>query len=165
MKKVLGLDLGVTSIGWAYILENENKSEILGLGSRIIPLDADEKDEFNRGNKISKNQQRTLKRSLRKGYDRYQLRKKYLREELEKNSMLPAPKYFALSALEVYGLREMAIHEDQVVGLEELGRIFLHLNQKRGYKSSKKELASEDKATEYEQEINGRYDEILSEKE
>ena len=160
MKKVLGLDLGVTSIGWAYILENENKSEILGLGSRIIPLNADEKDEFNRGNKISKNQQRTLKRSLRKGYDRYQLRKKYLREELEKNSMLPQPKYFSLPALELYGLREKAIQENHVVGLEELGRVFLHLNQKRGYKSSKKELASDDKATEYEQEINGRYDEI-----
>jgi len=73
MKKVLGLDLGVTSIGWAFIKE-DGSSEIVGMGTRIVPLNTDEKDEFKKGSKISKNQQRTLKRTLRKGYDRYQLR-------------------------------------------------------------------------------------------
>src|ERR1051326_5495287 len=121
MKKVLGLDLGVTSIGWAFINENEDKSEIVGLGTRIVPLETDEKDEFKSGNKISKNQQRTLKRTLRKGYDRYQLRKKYLREELTRNAMLPDAKHFAFSALELYGLRDRAVQEK--IDLKELGRI------------------------------------------
>ncbi len=157
MKKVLGLDLGVASIGWAFIQEGDNKSEILGLGSRIIPLDTDEKDEFNKGQKISKNQKRTLRRTLRKGYDRYQLRKKDLHEKLEEHSMLPDAKYFSLSALELYGLRNNAV-QDQEISLKELGRIFLHLNQKRGYKSSKKEITADDKTTDYEKVINDRYD-------
>ena len=83
MKKVLGLDLGTTSIGWAIIQEQtENKITIEGMGSRIIPLSTDEKNEFESGNAISTNQKRTLKRTQRKGYDRYQLRKKYLNEKL-----------------------------------------------------------------------------------
>ena len=38
MKKILGLDLGTTSIGWALVNEKENdneKSEIIRLGVRI----------------------------------------------------------------------------------------------------------------------------------
>ena len=40
MKKVLGLDLGVGSIGWSLIALDEDKRpvEILGMGCRIVPL-------------------------------------------------------------------------------------------------------------------------------
>ncbi|HXD94470.1 MAG TPA: hypothetical protein VNX01_14785, partial [Bacteroidia bacterium] len=69
-RKILGLDLGVSSIGWALITETNDKKEILSMGSRIIPMSVDDKDEFSSGNKISKNQKRTLKRTQRKGYDR-----------------------------------------------------------------------------------------------
>ena len=39
-RKVLGLDLGVGSIGWCLItLDNDEKPQsILGMGSRIVPL-------------------------------------------------------------------------------------------------------------------------------
>ena len=39
-KTILGLDLGTNSIGWALIQQDfENKKgEILGMGSRIIPM-------------------------------------------------------------------------------------------------------------------------------
>ena len=54
MKKVLGLDLGVTSIGWALIKEPEDnefeQSEIISMGSGIIPLSSQENDEFTKGN-------------------------------------------------------------------------------------------------------------------
>lgn len=158
MKKILGLDLGIASIGWAYIKEDEGTSEIIGMGTRIVPLDVAEKDEFKSGNKISKNQQRTLRRTLRKGYDRYQLRKKYLREELAKNSMLPDAEHFTLPALKLYELRERAVQEK--IELKEFGRILLHLNQKRGYKSSKKEQSADDKITDYEKTINDRHEAI-----
>jgi len=41
MKKILGLDLGTNSIGWALIESNFKKKEgnIKGLGSRIISID------------------------------------------------------------------------------------------------------------------------------
>ncbi len=40
MKKILGLDLGTNSIGWALIDQDFEKKEgqIDGLGSRIIPM-------------------------------------------------------------------------------------------------------------------------------
>ena len=61
MKKILGLDLGVGSIGWSVISVDENgdPSEILGMGSRIVPLSTDDVNEFSTGNAISKNQKRT----------------------------------------------------------------------------------------------------------
>ena len=46
MKKILGLDLGTNSIGWAVVNEAEtedNKKELVGIecaGSRIIPMDS-----------------------------------------------------------------------------------------------------------------------------
>ena len=38
MSKILGLDLGTNSIGWALIDSKEQK--IIKAGSRIIPMDA-----------------------------------------------------------------------------------------------------------------------------
>lgn len=159
-KTILGLDLGVSSIGWAIVKETSQKSEIINLGVRIIPLTPDEKDEFSSGNAISKNQKRTLKRTQRKGYDRYQLRRKRLVNELSARNMLPNASLFKINAKELYGLRNKAITE--MVTLEELGRIFLHLNQKRGYKSSLKiENAANKKEGEYVAAVKGRHAHII----
>ena len=57
MKRILGLDLGSTSIGWAIIDENseeitnadstvQNQDKIVAIGSRIIPLNPDESTRF-----------------------------------------------------------------------------------------------------------------------
>ncbi len=155
MKKILGLDLGVSSIGWALIDEEANK--ILGMGSRIIPLTTDDKDEFTKGNAISKNQKRTLKRTQRKGYDRYGLRRKALTEVLLKHDMFDEM-LFKLKPLELWGLRAKAV--TQKISLKELGRILYHLNQKRGYKSIKSDSADDKKDTEYVAEVKNRHQEI-----
>lgn len=159
MKKILGLDLGTTSIGWAYIKEQETNTELIDLGVRIIPLTTDEKSEFSAGNAISKNQDRTTKRTQRKGYDRYQLRRTFLVKTLTENEMMPDESYFKLSALELYVLRNKAVSEQ--ISLQELGRIFLHLNQKRGYKSSlKEENAANKKEGEYVAAVKSRFNTI-----
>jgi len=155
-KLIVGLDIGTTSIGWAVVTENEGtKTTIKGMGSRIIPLATDEKSEFEAGNAISKNQKRTLKRTQRKGYDRYQLRKESLRVKLTELGMFPANALFSLSALELYGLRNKAI--DEQISLQEAGRILFHLNQKRGYRSSRKDESKDKKETEYVAEVKSRY--------
>ena len=61
MKHILGLDLGSNSIGWALIEQDfDNKQgKILGLGSRIIPMDQGILGEFERGNKVSQTAERT----------------------------------------------------------------------------------------------------------
>ncbi len=158
-KKILGLDLGVTSIGWAIISEEEEKKRsILGLGSRIIPLSTDDKDEFSTGNAISKNQKRTIKRTQRKGYDRYQLRRSYLTKFLIENNMMPDKSLMELTSLQLYGLRNKALKEK--IELKELGRIFYHLNQKRGYKSSRSDANMDKKDTEYVATVKGRHQQI-----
>ncbi|MHB8854423.1 MAG: type II CRISPR RNA-guided endonuclease Cas9 [Ignavibacteriaceae bacterium] len=156
MKKILGLDIGTTSIGWALIDEEDKK--ILGMGSRIVPLSSDDRDEFSKGNAISKNQNRTLKRSQRKGYDRYQLRRQNLVSILRQNNMLPAQDLIIISKLELWALRSKAVNEK--LSLQEIGRVLLHLNQKRGYKSSRNEANLDKKDTEYVAEVKSRHEKL-----
>ena len=139
MKKILGLDLGSASIGWSLVNYPENKdevSEILAMGVRIIPLTSADSDEFLKGNAISKNATRTKGRGARRCMQRYKLRRKDLKNILIKLGMLPTKEYFQLTSLDLYALREKALKEK--ISLHELGRIFLHLNQRRGYKSNRK---------------------------
>jgi CRISPR-associated endonuclease Csn1 len=69
MKTILGLDLGTNSIGWALIEVDvtNNPIRVIAMGSRIIPLNSDERDQFQKGQAISKNQDRTKNRTQRKG--------------------------------------------------------------------------------------------------
>lgn len=55
-KTILGLDLGTNSIGWALIeADHDNKTvKILGIGSRILTMDAAEIAKFESGAKILK---------------------------------------------------------------------------------------------------------------
>jgi CRISPR-associated endonuclease Csn1 len=159
MKKILGLDLGVTSIGWALIETDESAKpiHIIAKGSRIVPLSADDKDEFSQGNAISKNQKRTLRRTQRKGYDRHQLRRKSLTNGLLQKQMFDG-KLFQLKPLELWGLRARGVNER--IELTELGRVLYHLNQKRGYKSSRSDANLDKKDTDYVAEVKGRHQEI-----
>ncbi|MGA9590397.1 MAG: hypothetical protein WBV11_11250, partial [Salegentibacter sp.] len=61
MKRILGLDLGTNSIGWALIEQDFEKKEghILGIGSRIIPMSQDVLGKFDSGNSISQTAERT----------------------------------------------------------------------------------------------------------
>ncbi len=159
MKRILGLDLGVGSIGWALITkDNDNiPVEILGLGSRTVPLLDGEEEGFSSGTGISANKSRTAKRTARKCNNRYKLRRKQLTDGLRALHMLPDTTLFALNPLQLWQLRAKAVTEQ--VSLPELGRILYHLNQKRGYKHSKdNELDS--KQTEYVATVNRRYIEL-----
>lgn len=161
MKKILGLDLGSASIGWALITADANNAphSILGLGSRVVPLSTDDANEFAKGNAISKNQKRTQRRTQRKGYDRYQLRRASLTLELRAMNMLPDERLIKLAALDLWALRARAVAEQ--VSLPELGRILYHINQKRGYRHSRADENNDDKKqTEYVQAVNGRYEAI-----
>src|ERR1043165_1849811 len=157
-KKILGLDLGVTSIGWAIVNEDNSKKEILGMGSRIIPLSTDDKDEFSSGNKISKNQKRTLKRTQRKGYDRYQQRRKNLTKKLIELNAFPGEHLLKLTPLELWGLRAKGTNSK--IELDEFGRVLYHLNQKRGYKSSRSDANLDKKDTEYVTEVKSHHEKL-----
>ncbi|PKP35070.1 MAG: type II CRISPR RNA-guided endonuclease Cas9, partial [Bacteroidetes bacterium HGW-Bacteroidetes-17] len=95
MKKILGLDLGTNSIGWALVNQNfENKQgEILGLGSRIIPMSQDILGEFDKGNSISQTAERTGFRGVRRLRERQLLRRERLHRVL--NTLGFLPKHYA----------------------------------------------------------------------
>ena len=168
-KHVLGLDLGVGSIGWCLIAldEQEHPAEILGMGSRIVPLTADDLNEFSQGKAISKNQKRTTQRTIRKGLDRYQLRRKVLSKRLGDHGMLPDEAQMRLPVLDLWELRARAASPGEQLSLPEIGRVLYHINQKRGYKHAKSDEAEEatkrGKETGYVAAVKGRYAELQEE--
>ncbi len=143
MKKILGLDLGTTSIGWAYVKEAESENEessIIRTGVRIVPLTSDESDNFTKGKSVSVNAERTVKRGARRNLDRYQLRRKELLRVLEKNGFINDSTMLAEDGKgtthSLWKLRARAVEEE--ISLEEFARVLLTINKKRGYKSNRK---------------------------
>lgn len=158
MKKILGLDLGAASIGWALVEEKSDTTTIVGLGSRIIPYDGTEGQDFAKGTGESRNSLRTKARSARKGYDRYQLRRKFLVDTLVRNGMMPDEDLKKASKMHLWELRSKAVTEN--ISRQELGRLLLWLNQKRGYKSSRSDANLDKKDTDYVKEVKSRFDKI-----
>ena len=144
-KHVLGLDLGVGSIGWCLIaLDTQgDPAEILGMGSRVVPLNnATDAADFSIGKAFTANQERTARRTMRRGFARYQLRRYRLRRELAKVGMLPDAALIQLPLLELWELRERAATAGRRLTLPELGRVLCHINQKRGYRHVKSDAAA-----------------------
>ena len=166
MKRVLGLDLGSSSIGWAVVEEHSkevisegcisDKDKIVAIGSRIIPLSTDESTQFSKGQALTKNADRTKSRTQRKGYDRYQLRRALLLEKLAQLNMYNGSA-LKLSKFELWGLRAKAVHEQ--ITLLELGRVLCHINQKRGYRTVKADYGDK-KQGAYVSDVLKRHKEI-----
>ena len=142
MKKILGLDLGTTSIGWAVVNEAESKDEIssiVKLGVRVNPLTVDEQKNFEQGKSITTNAERTLKRSVRRNLQRYKLRRDNLIEILLNNNIITDQTILSeqgnYTTFQTYRLRAKAATEK--IMLEEFARVLLMINKKRGYRSSR----------------------------
>ncbi|WP_422355310.1 type II CRISPR RNA-guided endonuclease Cas9 [Roseivirga pacifica] len=142
IKRILGLDLGTTSVGWAYVLEHKNreKSSIQKLGVRVNPLTTDEQTNFEKGRPVSVNADRTLKRGMRRNLDRYRLRRENLLEILIREKWItpetPLTEIGKHSTFETLELRTKAVTE--AITKEQFARVLLKINKKRGYKSSRK---------------------------
>jgi CRISPR-associated endonuclease Csn1 len=149
MKRILGLDLGTNSIGWALVneaCEENEKSSIIQLGVRVNPLTVDEQQNFEKGKSITTNADRTLKRSMRRNLQRYKLRRETLIEILKEKGFITDETVLSengnRTTFETYRLRAKAATEE--ILLEEFARVLLMINKKRGYKSSRKAKGTED---------------------
>ncbi len=156
MTKILGLDLGTNSIGWALI--EDDKQQILGIGSRIFPMGVDNLGDGD--NEMSKNASRTGARGVRRQFFRRRLRKKLLLQKLsefnmcpltsddfvtwKKTKKFPEEKLSTWFALNPYELRNKALKEK--LELNEIGRIFYHLIQRRGFLSNSRKGGKDDGA-------------------
>lgn len=208
MKKILGLDIGTNSIGWAFIESNayENPEtldgKIIQLGSRIVPMDADFMNKFESGTPESKAAARRQARGSRRLNQRYKLRRTRLIEALKIvgwipkefpsdfkglnkhsiNDYLPfsedlkkeAADFFGVASKKttkgddyeisedwiIYFLKTKALHTQ--VSLPELGRILYHYNQRRGFKSSRKDAKIEEEAKEIKWPTYEKWVEIVT---
>jgi CRISPR-associated endonuclease Csn1 len=142
MKRILGLDLGTTSIGWAFVNEaedNNEQSSIIKTGVRVIPLSTDEHQDFKKGNSITINADRTLKRGARRNLQRYKQRRKAVLQILKEIKFLDHIKFLSeegASTHSTYALRAKA--PLQKIAKEDFAKVLLMINKKRGYKSSRK---------------------------
>lgn len=91
MKSILGLDLGSNSVGWSLVQYDSIKEQgsILGLGSRVIPMDQATLGEFGQGNKVSQTSERTRLRQVRRLIQRRLLRRERLHRVLNILGFLP----------------------------------------------------------------------------
>ncbi len=88
MKRILGLDLGTNSIGWALVDLENNKIE--GIGSRIIPMTQDVLDTFSGGKPLeTQTAARTSYRGIRRIRERHLLRRERLHRVLNVLGFLP----------------------------------------------------------------------------
>lgn len=156
MSKILGLDLGTNSIGWAVV--DDHTKQILGTGVRIFPEGVD--NLGNGQNEMSKNATRRTFRQIRRQIFRRKLRKKILLKSLSNNNMCP------LNAEQLkrwnktgdfpdnkemhewlmenpYLLREKAINEK--ITLYQLGRLFYNIAQHRGFLSNSRSAGVDEK--------------------
>jgi CRISPR-associated endonuclease Csn1 len=162
MKTILGLDVGVSSVGLSVIIENDdNKKEIKELAVRIVPEDPNFHGKFYSGNTASRNLDRTVKRGIRRSNQRFKIRRDKLYKVLKENNMFPSEEDFNLNSLELYALRAKAVSEK--ITLQEFGRILILLNQRRGFLSNRKSQTEEENSTDYkkrisdlESELNGK---------
>lgn len=168
MAKILGLDLGTNSIGWAVVdatFNEEGKvvsyNYIDDSGVRIFPEGVVAKTIGQGDKEQSNNATRRDKRQMRRQYYRKRLRKIKLLEVLIEQGMCPlemselkqwknwdrskktegkkfpdTEEFTNWLRLNPYGLRAKALNE--AISLHELGRVFYHLIQRRGFLSSRK---------------------------
>lgn len=130
----LALDVGTTSIGWCALELNAlgDAVGILRMGVRVFP---DGRDEQSGGSLAA---DRRLARSARRRRDRFRQRQRRLMAGLIRLGLMPteAERRRALAALDPYALRRDAVSGPLTA--HELGRALFHLNQRRGFQSSRR---------------------------
>lgn len=151
MKKILGLDIGVSSVGLAVVQQELDVLEIVEMAVRVVPEDPNFQGKFYTGNTASKNLGRTEDRGIRRGIQRFKLRRDRLKVCLKQHNMEPGLDKINLTTYELYSLRARAVIEK--ISLEEIGRVFMHLNQRRGFLSNRKSISADESSTDYKKRL------------
>lgn len=162
MGKILGLDLGTNSIGWAIVENDKDEFSLIDKGVRIFS----EGVKTEKGIESSKAAERSSYRSARKIKFRRKLRKYETLKVLSKYGMCPLSieeveewrksgfKKYPLNPeflkwlrtddgenINPYYFRDKA--SKQKVTLYELGRAFYHIAQRRGFLSNRLDQSAE----------------------
>ena len=140
MEYRLGLDVGTNSLGWSVL-------KIEGDDGKIKSIEAAGSRIFSDG-RVAKSQatlaaERRQARSARRRRDRFQQRQVYLLSALTEAKLFPESKIERqnLQKLNPLKLRSNAL--TQKIEPYEIGRALFHLNQRRGFQSSRKDRSEE----------------------
>lgn len=134
-------DLGTNSIGWAvYRLDGypgdrsptRTIEELLGCGVRLFDDGRNPKD----GRSLA--EMRRVPRAARKRRDRFVMRRAALIKQLGQIGLLPDDRdqRRSLAALDPYELRAQGL--DHLLKPEQIGRVLMHINQRRGFQSNRR---------------------------
>ncbi len=142
-KVILGLDLGSNSLGWALINEEDGvANKIINLGSRIFTKAVEEKTP------TPTNVKRRNMRLGRRVLQRRARRKQRMLNYLVSLNLLPPdlpnhhqPEIILNKLGNPYALRAKAL--DEQLSPFELGRVLLHFVARRGFLSTKKQIAGD----------------------
>ncbi len=131
----IGLDIGISSVGWAEIAltEDDTPRGILNLGSRIF--DAAEQPKTGESLAAPRREARSIRRRLR----RHRHRAERIRQLIVKEALLSEQELAALfdgQLSDIYALRVKAL--DELVTRAEFARILIHISQRRGFRSNRK---------------------------
>ena len=139
MRYRLGLDVGSNSLGWCVLELNEDGEpfRIEAAGSRIFS------DGRQVKTKATLKAERRTARSARRRQDRYKQRRTYLLYELTRLGLFPENKSdrLAIQKLNPFELRAKALTGK--LPLYHIGRALFHINQRRGFKSNRKDRSEE----------------------
>lgn len=132
----IGLDIGVTSVGWATLALDESESPcgILNMGSRIFA--AAEHPKTGASLALPRREARSARRRLR----RHRHRNERIRQLFVNSGLITEEELSSLfdgkGLPDIYELRVRAL--DEPVTSTEMARILLHISQRRGFRSNRK---------------------------
>ena len=132
----IGLDIGITSVGWAVLQNNSNgePKRIVDLGVRIFDVAENPKN----GDALAapRRDARTTRRRLRRRRHRLERIKFLLQENglIEINSFME--RYYKGNLPDVYQLRYEGL--DRKLKDEELAQVLIHIAKHRGFRSTRK---------------------------
>lgn len=142
MKYIIGLDMGITSVGFATMMldEKDEPCRILRMGSRIFEAAENPKDGASLA--APRRENRSMRRRLR----RKRHRKERIRALIVNHGIITAEQineiYSSNHQLsDIFQIRSEAL--DRCLSKEEFVRLLIHLSQRRGFKSNRKTDAQE----------------------
>lgn len=171
MERILGIDTGTNSLGWAIIEKDGDKTTLIAKGTNIFA----EGVKIEKGIESSKAAERTEHRSSRKHYWRRKIRKIRLLTILSDNHLCPP---ILKNSLRLWRLKKVYPDNEAFMNWQRtddehgvnpyrfrfvcltqkldltdlsqryiLGRALYHLNQRRGFLSNRKETTKESEGT------------------
>ena len=145
MKYIIGLDMGIASVGFATVMldENEQPCRIIKMNARIFEAAEHPKD----GSSLAA--PRRINRGMRRRLRRRRFRKEQIRSLIADKGIMTFEEIDEIynsgkELSDIYQIRAESL--DRALSREEFVRLMIHLSQRRGFKSNRKVDASDSKS-------------------